>query len=229
MFSECFYDFEKLYEEAKEMMVWDLIGNPEYKKAEELNDNQLSAELRKLLKTIHMSKISVKFQCLYDERTKYRFITEELFLKIVKDVKIKGMKHMFLYEDFHPNHEYDIRYLTEKFIEYVIADKKGITFPADHLLDSTINFRNTKIQKEYFLKITSSFRENFKDIRLEHLHIETVEADLKSKTGKVTGEIAYTFYIENKDKEIISGKFLLNVFLVDNRWKINGVEIPGIV
>jgi len=37
----------------------------------------------------------------------YKFITEELFDHEMDDIMLPGFVHHFIYEEFHPNHEYD--------------------------------------------------------------------------------------------------------------------------
>jgi len=47
----------------------------------------------------------------------YRFITEELFKEELDDIKIEGMTHHYIYEEFHPNHEHDIKNRCKEFLD----------------------------------------------------------------------------------------------------------------
>ena len=83
------------------MRLWTL--HPKY-----LDAKGLVALWREAL--LAQKNIVVEFTKPRNARFKYRFITEELFEHEMDDVHVKGMFTHFTYEEFHPNHDYDLRY-----------------------------------------------------------------------------------------------------------------------
>jgi len=109
--------FEKAYDDCKQIPVYDFIGKPKYKKAEDIPDKEIQSELEKIMLVMNKNGIYLDTLCEVDDRVLYRFITEELFLYETDDIKVAGMMCNFIYEEFHPNHEYDIRNHSIEFIE----------------------------------------------------------------------------------------------------------------
>lgn len=46
---------------------------------------------------------ALDFLCDVDDAEAYRFITEELMDEEIDDIRIEGLRHCFIYEEFHPN------------------------------------------------------------------------------------------------------------------------------
>src|SRR6187399_378146 len=116
------YQFEKSYSEAKRIKVYDFIGRPAFKEISCLNKDEIENELNRLLDVMHQNNISLDCLTDYDDEIIYKFITEELFEEETDDMRINGMMHCFIYEEFHPNHEYDLRCLGKEFYENFFAD-----------------------------------------------------------------------------------------------------------
>jgi len=76
--------FETNYAEQTESgnpaeTVYERAGNPTFVPANELDDEAVSEELGKVTEILEKAGIEVGYSCEYDDRTKYSFITEELF------------------------------------------------------------------------------------------------------------------------------------------------------
>jgi len=222
------YDFEKMYKENKQVKVYDFIGKPEYKKAETLSDSEISNELDRIFELLMSNNIAVDFHCEYNDKLIYNFITEELFEELVDDMRIEGMRQCFIYEEFHPNHDYDIRYLAKNFFEFFLKSEWN-EMNADFHLSEILEYKGEKIERKEFIKILNSFRESFKPVELEKLQIEFTEFDINLKTGSVNGLITYSSHI-NPDLIISNyGEFELGVAFNDIYWGINEVKFAGFV
>jgi hypothetical protein len=95
-------DFEKHYKDAKQVSIYDFLGRPSFRKAEELLPEEFSPELERL-RSVMLEKNMV-LDCIhtYPDELIYRFITEEFFLEETDDFMIEGMTKGFIYEEFHP-------------------------------------------------------------------------------------------------------------------------------
>ena len=119
--------FEDAWKDAKQVKVYELLGNPDYKKESELTDIEIKTELKKLFDLLENNNILLAVLGDYDPRIIYKFITEELFEHETDDVQLPGMTKNFTYEEFHPNHKMDIHaraieflsdWFEQKFNEY---------------------------------------------------------------------------------------------------------------
>jgi hypothetical protein len=113
------HNFEKVYKDAKQVKVIAFIGSPSYKRITELSSEEISAELDHLLDVMADGGVKVDFICEYEDDVKYKFITEELFESEIDDIKLQGAFQCFIYEEFHPNHDYDLRRHGEYFLERI--------------------------------------------------------------------------------------------------------------
>ena len=91
--------FEKGYNGAGRVKIFNLLGKPDAKTASELTDEQIDFALAKVLNLLAQKNIAIDFSGDYDNRTKYSFITEELFEQEADDFKVPGMTIHFLYEE----------------------------------------------------------------------------------------------------------------------------------
>ncbi|MEO8665823.1 MAG: hypothetical protein ABI462_10025 [Ignavibacteria bacterium] len=98
-------EFKKGHAKAKMISVFKKIGKPKFTELSKVDPKDLKAELRRLVVTLDDHNIIVHSHGEYDDKEKYRFITEEVFKEFVEDDK----KHhiTFVYEDYHPEMEDD--------------------------------------------------------------------------------------------------------------------------
>src|SRR5690606_10720760 len=117
------YELERQFSEGKMTTVYERIGAPAFTAAASLNNDEISRELRRLRAAMEEAGIGLDTLCEYDDEVIYRFITEELFRKEIDDIRIPGMMAHFIYEEFHPNHDYSLRELSRRFIDRVLKGK----------------------------------------------------------------------------------------------------------
>src|ERR1700712_3091325 len=120
--------FEHRYSKIKMVKIANLLGNPIVVKAAKLDDIAVIKAYNELEELLAQKNIVVEFTKPRDERFKYRFITEELFEHETDDMEVPGMTKYFNYEEFHPDHEaeikeYSIKFLADWFIRKTDAAK----------------------------------------------------------------------------------------------------------
>lgn len=101
--------FQKQFNQNKTISLHEYIGEPEYNHTSDLSDSQIKKQLKKLLAYMKKKRVLLEVLAPTPDREIYRFITEELFKHQVEDIRVKGWISHFVYEDFHPNDEYDIK------------------------------------------------------------------------------------------------------------------------
>ncbi|MEP7147154.1 MAG: hypothetical protein ABI792_09115 [bacterium] len=98
-------EFKKGHSKAKMISVYKKIGKPKFAEISKLDPKNLKAELRRLIVTLDEHKIIVHSHGEYDDKEKYRFITEDIFKEFIEDDKKQNFT--FVYEDYHPEVEDD--------------------------------------------------------------------------------------------------------------------------
>lgn len=145
------------------------------RRLDEINDNDIDEELERIYAILNVYSVELSALCEVQPRELYRFITEELFKVEVNDIRIPGMRHAFIYEEFHPNHEYDIKNRCSELVEHITTAKcselvswglndqvsyNGELFTKEHLNDRMLTFVRSfevlKIHKVTFVEVTVS-------------------------------------------------------------------------
>ncbi len=118
-------NFENASKNAKQISVFEKLGNPDYKPESTLTNDEITIELERIELLMHNQGMTLDVLADYidEERLIYKFITEELFDYEISDINILGMQTCFIYEEFHPNHEYDLKRDTEDFLRMFFNTK----------------------------------------------------------------------------------------------------------
>jgi len=96
-------EFEQKFESAETTTVRRFIGSPAFRPLGEITPEELEKELGELLELLEANDILVHFGREVSPAETYRFITEELMDVEMEDVRIEGMTHNYVYEEFHPD------------------------------------------------------------------------------------------------------------------------------
>ncbi|MBL0340870.1 MAG: hypothetical protein IPP71_08060 [Bacteroidetes bacterium] len=115
-------EFEESMKDAKEVLLYDYIGRPEFKKEEELTNEQVKVELELMNDILFVHNIAYDNIHPAEDRQLYKFVTEELFQQTISDRPISGMTTNFIYEEFHPYHVADTYERCEEFIKMFFSD-----------------------------------------------------------------------------------------------------------
>lgn len=213
------------------MKLYDLLGRPPFKSANELNDSDISDELVYLMKLMSDKKLVLHMLGEYDNQTIYSFITEELFNHetSLDDGLSPDVSRHFIYEDFHPNHSYDIDnccrqfmsdWFEQKFNDYSweLADK--IILP-----DTTMFTRIEVLSKlKTVFEAYKYFTEQKFDIRDISFQLD---GDNDIGLGHAEGYVHYNAILENNEVLPLEGSFKLYMSLEMGWWKIFHFIIPG--
>lgn len=109
-------EFEKQFQQGKRTTVREFVGNPTLKSPDDIPAGKLQDELDRVLHLLTRKNVILDFLCDVPDAEAYRFIREELFDEEMDDIQIEGMHHHFIYEEFHPNDEYDAKQCAEDFL-----------------------------------------------------------------------------------------------------------------
>ena len=109
-------EFERQFKDARRVTVREFLGNPGFTPPEEIPRERLETELDRAMELLSLHNISVDSVAGVSDEDMYRFVTTELMSEEIDEIKIEGMMHCFIYEEFHPNDEYDAKRCAEDFL-----------------------------------------------------------------------------------------------------------------
>ncbi|KXK06214.1 MAG: hypothetical protein UZ04_CHB001000216 [Chlorobi bacterium OLB4] len=100
-------EYEKEHK-SKLVNIYKKIGKPKFKAVANFKDDKaLKAEYEKFIILLDKHNIVVHFKNEYPVSEKYRFIIDEVFNQDVEDTQNTKIHINFVYEDFHPEMDFD--------------------------------------------------------------------------------------------------------------------------
>lgn len=206
-------EFEKAFKDSERIVIYDFIGKPEYRKSDTVPDSEISAELDLIMNILTQNQIHLDTLCEVDDRELYRFITEELFFTETENIQMEGWISHYTYEEFHPNHEYDLR--------------NGCTDFFTSFLNKESDFYTNDLTKEaQENKWFDHFRQAFKSFTLSKLDITDIQFDETS--AEVRFDISFSGVIEGSNQtENFSGAGKMNFLKQWDYWCIQEVQLPS--
>lgn len=217
-------EFEKAAGEKRMIKLFDKIQRPDF--PINVDDDSLPSELEKLLKHLEQHHIKVTSLCEVSDRELYRFIVEDLFEETIDDIPdIEGGYCCFIYEDFYPNHRYDIENRLEDLLRLLIK-KEGDIY--NWLLSSEfISVSGTKLTENQVLEHLHDFFDQYQSIEIpvfekkeltieESKAVQTVCLKMEMRTGEGSG------------LHIFEGDGNISFENTDGWWSVSGIDIPGL-
>ena len=221
------FAFEQNYANSKRTIIYDLLGKPEFKKTEDLDDGAIVLALEEVTNLLAKKNIAVHFDEEYDNRTRYHFITEELFQKETDDFKIPGMTTNFDYEEFHPNHKKDIQNRAIEFLSewFKQSFNESSWELADHFI---LPDRRVLSKKDIVAQLKNIFNA-YKAFTNEEYFIKEIKFELNENSGlgHAEGGVKYNAVLENGETVVIQGGFKLYLSNENGWWSIFHIVFPG--
>lgn len=214
--------FQRAHAQAQLISIHKLIKEPVFYAVNDLDDKQVSEQLEKLLKLLDKNGVVLHYYFTVLPRELYRFITEELFIIEVENIRIKGLKIVFSYEDFYPNPKMDaimlindalsFFYEKEKTLPHILfdddfKDANGLQCDIEDLLARVDDFHHSYIKGE--LLSVKPFDCSLSDDALYAYTHTTVEVAMQLQKGrrKVKRKFDVELWLENKEE---NGRWLIN-------------------
>ena len=216
--------FDHAFNNAKRIKLKQSIGNPVLKLPSELSDEEISHELDKVVELLHKNNIVLDTICEVEEREVYRFIVEELMEEEVDDVKAEGWTSHFIYEEFHPNHEYDIQRAVKDYLLTLLGG--DISFCDATLAHEIISVSGETLKVEAVKSILECFIEANAGATLEELVFKENSIDEEGAFQKFY--IRYKTKLQESDEAIVlDGDGTFTFTYMYGYYYINGISIPG--
>lgn len=206
-------DFENASKNVKQITVFEKLGKPEYEPESTLSNEKITIELERieLLMQNHGINLDVLADYIDEERLIYKFITEELFEHEITEMNIPGLQTCFIYEEFHPNHEYDLKRDTEDFLRMFFNKKDD--YYNNHLEEATNHIT------------LNNFRSLFKEFKMTFFEFQEITFD--EQDAIVRFNIDFWAKITETDTKLnFSGDGNITFMFEYGYWYLRKVALP---
>jgi hypothetical protein len=153
-------EFERQSQNIKMIPLREFLGSPSFRPLGEIPPGQLASELQLVMERLSLHFVSLSWLDGVSDAELYRFITTELFDHEIEDIRIEGMQHCFIYEEFHPNDEYDAKLLAGEFLEDLFARREEDAM-RNFVKDEAYDPSGKPATKSGIVSIIRSFYERF--------------------------------------------------------------------
>jgi len=224
--------FEQRSANAKRVTLYELLGRPVYKKADDLDEQFIGEAFQAITGMLDQHNIDVAFLRPRDDRFKYRFITEELFEHEMDDLLMPDMMICFTYEEFHPDHDLDIRSRVDNLLSgwFNRSTKEIGIYLADNFMipqDNILPKAQLLEKLDLVFAAYTAFEEQ--DFSISNVAFEIKEGDERVEAvGHAEGELRYVAVLENGERKKIEGPFKIYLNCEYNWWQIYFFYLPGL-
>lgn len=219
--------FEKALKNAGKVRIYDFIGAPQFIAASELSGSKLKKELKRMISILEDNGLEVYFLNDCDLVTRYKFITEELFNHKIDNIRIEGTSCSFIYEDFHPNHEQDIKQAASDFLDDLFEQPCN-PYNKFHLMNDMLSRDNLPLTRDEFIKAIVLFQIEWKEFMVTMKELQEIHFDIERRSAKVVLKLDYVAGSGEKAKRF-SGLAQLFFNYEEGYWRIKKTDIPGFV
>lgn len=182
-------NFHKKHENSDLTTVYKYIGEPEYNHVHDLSNKEIKRELKRLLRLLNRHGIALDVLAPTPDREIYRFITEELFKQEINNVKIKGWTCRYVYEDFHPNAEYDLKYAAHHIL-LGLFDSEAILLE-DYIADDLKDSIGLSTDVEELKHKVETFHGQFHDVIMVNYDIMETDIDVDKGTARIVCDVHF--------------------------------------
>jgi hypothetical protein len=164
---------QRAHSVAVALPLYELIEKPEYSHVHDLSEKDIEKEYKRLLKIMNKKGVSLVSVSGIETRELYRFLTEELFKREVENIKLKGWKLHFVYEDFYPNHDFDVKRTVHDAV-LMLIDKENPPYEA--VFDEDMRDKlGLQIDFEEWVSNLKIWQSTFNKGRLEDMLLEAID------------------------------------------------------
>ncbi len=228
MFLERVLAFEKQMSNSKKTTVYKIIGEPTFIEYKNIDDKDIDTEITRISKIMDDHNVHLDTFYSISNKELYRFITTELFYEEVDHLEIEGLVLHFNYEEFHPNHEYDIEERIHNLFNFIFDTKdesEWLYGPID--FTNFIDTKNNPVSEKRLKKIVKSFKDSFSSIEITNFEILDINFNLEEDTGESKFLLEYNATMSSTKEEIaFSGEGVLKL-TYNGYWSIVSINIPG--
>jgi hypothetical protein len=217
-------EFERAMANNQKTTVGKLLKEPSFIPSSELTEDEVLVELQRLMELLHGHKIVIDSVSGVADREMYRFITEELFNKEIDSCLPDNMIVCFIYEEFHPNEEFDLKRMCAEVFNLLAEYNQTVI--DTHFRSSKDEFQETRIENA--LRKIRQFNEAFDEVVVEECDFLSVNIN------DTVAEIPFSYRLQlrlsgNPEYQTLTGKGKFFCIKDLGYWFIRNINIENIV
>lgn len=217
--------FDNAFKSVERIKVKKYLGDPVLKQPSELNDEEITPALNDIMELLHRNSLNLDTICEVKDREVYRFIVEELMEQEIDNMNLHGWTTNFIYEEFHPNHEYDMKRSIEDFISTMF--RKNREYCDMSLANNLISHDGSQINSPEVKTKLINFIDAIEFANL--LKLDFFANYISEEVAFQKVFIDYEVTIQGTGEKIRhAGEGIFNFALMYDLYYINGIDIPGL-
>jgi hypothetical protein len=220
------YAFEQQYKDAKPIKIYDYLGQPEFIKWDTLTQEETAKELQRIRSIMAANNVQVDCTCGCDDTVIYKFITEELFSHEIDDMRVPGMVCHFTYEEFHPNHDYDLRQQVSDFLNTIFERQWDRDYD-EMALALKVTFSGRHHDRAAISAIITAFEDAHDSLEIVRLHITEVVINTHITMADVAASLSATGNRQGQ-RVLYEGRCSFHFVREDGYWYIDAFSVPGL-
>lgn len=182
-------EFEEAMENPDERPIKEILSFPNFPKGDLLSDEEIEAALELAVGALASKNIELDVIYATPDREIYRFITEELLEKNSGMAGAGGMTTHFVYEEFYPNYEEDIKSDVSDILHFICrARRAGLPWR----IANKVSLYGKKVPKEEFQAVLDDHRRIFRGMSI--IGVDSISVVLKK--NKATAKATFRFYMD---------------------------------
>lgn len=214
--------WEQQYALRKTITIYELLGKPVFAPVDTISDEDIAAELDDVMNMLKRHSVQLNTLCPVPERVLYKFVTEEFLEVSTTDIRIEGMMHAFIYEDFYPNHEYDIQNRCDELVTILPNAQKGDMTPWE-LGDEVRYATKTYTKKEFHARLID-FRTQFDTITLKNHEYLSISVNETENDASVVVHVHYEAVKTNGENRTLMNTYRIRLQCTYQWWTIYAIE-----
>ena len=218
--------FEKAMEEKKTIRIGKLLEDPIFTPISGIPEQSLTAELEKVMDLFAEKGIVVETIHGATAKELYCFITEELVDEEMNWIEAEGWVTHYIYEEFYPNHEEDLKNAAFEFIDAVA--KQNVEY-LDHQLCSKCQLNGKKVEATRYKDFLTSQLATIEDIDLKSSEIINVSISSNLKKAEVILKLQFTTWWKIGRVESYNHRAKIRFRCVYGYWCIHSVDLPPLL
>ncbi|MHA4847105.1 hypothetical protein ACX0G7_23265 [Flavitalea antarctica] len=220
------YDFEKNASTGcGREIICTLLGEPVFPDEASLNDEEVSKNLGIATDLLYQHKIVLDTLEKYPDRTLYNFIVTEFLQMEIDHSGMNDCYMHFCYEDFYPNHQYDLRQATRCFVNFIFDDL--LLMPQYGLYSRVRTSSGMMVGYKEAASVIRASRDEFSSLLLKRLTISDIL--IMEELAIVSFEVEYSGLLPDGGSIDVKGDGQFEFVHWDEIWWISFLRFPGII
>ncbi|MDO8897074.1 MAG: hypothetical protein Q7V19_05445 [Bacteroidales bacterium] len=204
--------FEAAHENAVRITLFEFLGKPDFQDPAILNPKETEVELSRLLDLLGENGIALDTICPVEPAEIYRFLVKELFQHEMDDIRVPGMVFHFIYEEFHPNHEHDLKRNSESFLTSLFRVGNDFYFDENVM----------RVKEAETLKLLRQSYDDFSDVTFEFKSVE-----YNDQNAVVLVDIEVSCRVENtRYMHLYKGECKVELMYEWEYWSVTSMTLP---